>query len=113
MTDFMKQATKGEAQYENKVEIFERVIKLLHPIGRAALRGKNGQFSTSLYDGIFNGVASNIEYYESSNVAKLKSKIDALKGDDEFKKVSGVASNYKERVKKRITRALEIFSRDE
>lgn len=113
MTEYMKMATKDEVDYEGKVEVFNRVVKIVSPLGRSALSGRNGQFSTSLYDGIFNGVAGNIDYFERSDESKLREKVDALKDDEEFKKVSGVSSNYKERVKKRIERALEVFSPDE
>ena len=110
MTDYMKQATNGAVNYRETVDVINRVIELLKPIGRAALSGNNGQFSTSLYDGIFNGVASNLDYYEVSGIEKLNYSIETLKSDAEFKRASGVASNYKERVKKRINRAIEIFS---
>ncbi|RRQ21118.1 DUF262 domain-containing protein [Thiohalobacter thiocyanaticus] len=113
MTEYMKMATKDEVDYEGKVEVFNRVVEIVSSLGRSALSGRNGQFSTSLYDGIFNGVAGNIEYFEQSDRSKLQEKVEALKDDEEFKKVSGVASNYKERVKKRIERALEVFSPDE
>jgi len=113
MTEYMKMATKGEIGYENKIDYFKRVIKVMEPVGRSALSGKNGQFSTSLYDGIFNGIANNIEHYEQCGLNELSGKIEALREDEEFKKVSGVASNYKERVKKRILRALEVFGVDE
>jgi hypothetical protein len=113
MTDYMKQATKDEVEYQNKVNIFERVIEIMEPVGMATLRGRNGQLSTSLYDGIFNGVGENIRQYENAGKKELEYRIDTLKNDEEFKKVSGVASNYKERVKKRIQRALEIFKINE
>lgn len=74
------------------------------------LSSRNGQFSTSLYDGVFNGIAEYIDMYETLSAKEINDRIEVLKNDDEFKKASGVASNYKERVKKRITRALEIFA---
>lgn len=113
MTEYMKMATKGEVDYEGKTEVFNRVVDIVKPIGRSALSGKNGQLSTSLYDGVFNGVAGNIEFYEAAGEAVLREKIESLKNDEEFKKVSGVAANYKERVKKRIERALKVFRPDE
>ncbi|EKT4486905.1 DUF262 domain-containing protein [Shewanella algae] len=113
MTEYMKMATRKEVDYEGKMEAFNRVVEIVRPIGRSALSGKNGQLSTSLYDGVFNGVAGNIDYYEKAGEDKLREKIEALKEDDEFKKVSGVASNYKERVKKRIERAIEVFAPNE
>ncbi|HDX8358356.1 TPA: DUF262 domain-containing protein [Aeromonas hydrophila] len=110
MTDYMRSATKKEINYKSKTRVFKRVVKVLKPIGRTALSSRNGQFSTSLYDGVFNGIAEYIDMYETLSVNEINDRIEVLKNDDEFKKASGVASNYKERVKKRITRALEIFS---
>lgn len=110
MTDYMKEATKNQSEYVDKIDIFKRSVSLIAAIGRSAVSGKNGQLSTSLYDGILNGVAANLDYYELHDLSVLESRINQLKEDDEFKKVSGVASNYKERTKKRISRALEIFS---
>lgn len=113
MTEYMKLATAGKVDYQHKTEIFNRVVGTVSKGGRSTLVAKNGQFSTSLYDGIFNGVAENLEYYENHDIGELISKIEKLKEDEEFKKGSGVGSNYKERVKKRIRRALEIFAPDE
>ena len=113
LTDYMKNATKNEVEYNNKSVILERTLKVLTPIGRSAVSGKNGQFSTSLYDGIFNGVANNIDFYETQSTEDVKQIIEKLRDDEEFKKASGVASNYKERTKKRIKRALEVFAPNE
>lgn len=109
MTDYMKAATTNKTLYEHKIDIFVRTLGLVKNFGRAALSGLNGQLSTSLYDGIFNGIASNIEHYEKQKTDVLRIKIEELKSDAEFKKVSGVASNYKERTKGRIARAIEVF----
>ena len=113
LTDYMKDATKNESEHEKKSDVFQRTLKLVSPIGRSAVSGKNGQFSTSLYDGVFNGIAQNIYFYETQTTEQLSAVIESLKNDEEFKKASGVGSNYKERTKKRIKRALEVFSPDE
>jgi uncharacterized protein with ParB-like and HNH nuclease domain len=113
MTEYMKLATEGKVDYQYKTEIFNRVVTTVSKGGRSTLSGKNGQFSTSLYDGIFSGVAENLEYYENCDIEELISKIKKIKEDEEFKKVSGASSNHKERVKKRIRRALDIFAPDD
>ena len=64
MTDYMRSAAKKEINYKSKTKIFKRVVKILKPIGRTALSSRNGQFSTSLYDGVFNGIAEYIDMYE-------------------------------------------------
>ncbi len=110
MTDYMRNATKDKNLYQYKLEKFKQTLSLIKRLGRKSILGKNGQLSTSLYDGIFNGVAANLEYYRNSAEVVLQDKVSSLKEDEEFKKATGQASNYKERTKKRIIRALEIFS---
>lgn len=113
LTDYMKDATENESEHDSKSDLFNRTLRVIAPIGRTAVSGKNGQFSTSLYDGVFNGIAENIDYYESKTTDEVSQVIESLKTDSEFKKASGVGSNYKERTKKRIKRALEVFSENE
>ncbi|WP_444896511.1 DUF262 domain-containing protein [Microbulbifer sp. SSSA005] len=113
MTEYMRLATKGAVEYGEKINIFNRVVEVVRPLGRNVLNGLNGQLSTSLYDGVFNGVAENIDYYETVSQEKLEEVIQSLKSDEAFKQATGTASNYKERTKKRIKRALEIFSQYE
>ncbi len=110
MTDYMRDATKNKDLYQYKIEKFKRTLSLVKGLGRLSILGKNGQLSTSLYDGIFNGVAANLEYYENSTGVLLEDKVLLLKEDTEFKKASGSTSGSKGRTKKRIVRAIEIFS---
>nr|VFJ69282.1 MAG: Uncharacterized conserved protein, contains ParB-like and HNH nuclease domains [Candidatus Kentron sp. FW] len=112
MTDYMKDATEDKGKYEYKVDIFKRTLHLVSQLGKESVRGENGQLSTSLYDGIFNGIAANIGYFEEHTDIS-GSKAEELKQDEKFKEASGQSSNYKERTKKRITRALEVFSPNE
>jgi hypothetical protein len=113
MTEYMRKATKGEVDYKGHVDAFLRVLGVVQKVGRKAFVGGNSAFSTSMYDGVFNGIAENIDYYERANLEIIQSKIETLKNDPEFKAFTGVSSNYKERVKKRISRALEIFRPNE
>ncbi len=110
MTDYMREATKDKSLYQYKTEKFNHTLSLVKSLGQQSLLGKNGQLSASLYDGIFNGVAANLEYYENSEHDVLQNKVSRLKEDKKFKKVSGGSSNHKEHTKKRIARALEVFS---
>lgn len=113
MTEYMKSATKKTTDYQPKIEIFKRTIALIKRLGRSTLTGKNGALSTSLYDGVINGIAKNIDYYEGKPDTYAQQKIDELKSNDDFKRASGASANYKERVKKRISIALDIFSENE
>ncbi|MDM8566037.1 DUF262 domain-containing protein [Candidatus Halobeggiatoa sp. HSG11] len=110
MTNYMREATKNKDLYQYKIDKFTRTLSLVKSLGRQAILGKNSQLSTSLYDGVFNGVATNLEYYESLSKAELQNKVSFLKEDEEFKKTSGSTSGSKSRTKKRIARAVEIFS---
>jgi hypothetical protein len=110
MTDYMRDATKDKNLYQYKIEKFKQTLSLIKRLGRKSILGKNGRLSTSLYDGIFNGVAANLEYYRNSAEVVLQDKVSSLKEDEKFKKAYGQMSNYKERTKNRIIRALEIFS---
>nr|VFK50375.1 MAG: Uncharacterized conserved protein, contains ParB-like and HNH nuclease domains [Candidatus Kentron sp. TUN]VFK51547.1 MAG: Uncharacterized conserved protein, contains ParB-like and HNH nuclease domains [Candidatus Kentron sp. TUN]VFK55975.1 MAG: Uncharacterized conserved protein, contains ParB-like and HNH nuclease domains [Candidatus Kentron sp. TUN] len=112
MTDYMKDATEDKNKYEYKIDIFKRTLQLVSQLGKESIRGKNNLLSTSLYDGIFNGIAANIGYFEE-NVDISEYKVEQLKNDQEFKKASGQLSNSKDRTKKRIIRALKVFSPDE
>ena len=61
-----------------------------------------------MFEGISIGVALNVEQYEQ-RPDLLKEKIDLLKTDEQFKKLSGTASNSKRRVRNRLKRVTEIF----
>jgi len=113
MTDYMREGTEDNSIYQGKLEIFRRTLAIVSQLEYGAIRSRNNQFSTSLYDGILNGVADNIDYYENVNIEEVEQKVKMLKSDEEFEKASGAASNNKGRTKKRIIRALEVFSSHE
>jgi hypothetical protein len=110
MTDYMRDATKDKNLYQYKIEKFKQTLSLIKRLGRPSILGKNGQLSTSLYDGIFNGVAANLEYYRNSAEVVLQDKVSSLKEDEKFKKASGSTSSRGPTKKRIIRRALEIFS---
>jgi len=92
-----------------------RFVKALNLIGSIQdeniFRTKNNKlFVPSEFEGIMIGVAQNFHLYEN-NLELLKQRIKELKEDSKFKEYSGTASNSKSRIKKRLTRANEIFSK--
>lgn len=111
MTEYMREATKDPSKYDYKVPIFKRTLNIVSTLGKTSFRARNGQFSTSLYDGIMQGLAHNIDKYENSDSDLLPHKIEQIKNDEEFTRVSGPASNNKDRTKKRVNRAIDIFSK--
>jgi len=109
MTDYMRDASSNPEFYSGYAEIFEKTVELLAPLGNDIFRAGNNQFASSRYDGIMIGVARNIEYYEA-NQGEINGKIHQLVEDDTFKAATGVSSNYKQRVRARTQRGVEIFS---
>ena len=92
--------------YEN---IFMKSLKLVRDLGDdQVFRSKKNLFVPVDFEGILIGVAQNIEKYEN-NLGLLRSKIDELKADPNFRKYSGTGSNSKSRIKNRLKRANEIF----
>ncbi len=93
-------------------ELFLRTLDALSKAGiEKVFQGANYQFSPSKYDGIMIGIAENIEHCEGDS-SFVAVRINRLNADSEFKSATGVGSNYKERVKKRIERAKSVFSND-
>lgn len=110
MTNFMEEETKyNNLSYEFEKQNFVNIINLLHQIGPDVFKATNKQFSSAIYDGVM--VATN-KYYEryKDNIIGLKSKIESLKKDEEYKSNMGSNSGGKGRVQKRISIAIDIFN---
>jgi len=113
LTEYMRAASEDHALYVGKKDLFLSVIGILKEIGDSKVfAGANHAFSPSKYDGIMHGIAKHIDKYRN-NPSLTKARIDQLIADKEFMSATGVASNYKERVKKRIERAQVIFGNNE
>lgn len=109
LSEYMRAASLNHSLYEGRRELFLNVLSVVEAINDSnVFKGDNSQFSPSKFDGIMIGIAKHIQVYlRSPELAKEK--IELLSRDPEFKAATGVASNYKERVKVRITRAGAIF----
>ena len=110
MTNYMREIVKHPERIKTLEDSFNRVIKILRPIGKDVFRGNNAVFSTSLYDCVMYGIGINIDNYETMRTDLIKGKISLLKESDAFKKASGSASASKSRVVKRMQVAEEIFN---
>ena len=110
MTNYLKEKLdKGEDISAEVPAKFYRVLKLLQPLGKAVCRVDNSTIcSSSLYDAVMVGLSKNLDFYEV-HPDKVATVISQLKTDDQFRKNSGVASSSKNRAKRRIKRALELF----
>jgi hypothetical protein len=111
MTLFMKRTTRDLSFNFGYFEtLFQRMLKLLEPLGYEIFRASNGVFSTSYYDGITIGIASNIDYYEKVESSIIKQRINELVTSHIFIKNIGAGSSTKNRVINRIKIALDIFN---
>jgi hypothetical protein len=109
LTEYMRVASSDSSLFAGNRDKFERTLQLIanSQIDRP-FQGANHQFSPSKYDGIMVGISENLGHYEK-HPDELEEKISTLANDTEFLEATGVASNYKERVKKRILRAKAVF----
>lgn len=99
MTLFMKRTTKNpNFDFASLEVLFKRVLTVLEPLGHGIFRASNNNFSTSYYDGITLGIATNIDYYEKAEKAKIEAKIEELTHDSTFLKNIGAGSSTKNRV---------------
>ena len=110
MTNYLREKLdKGEDIPAEIPDKFYRTLKLLEPLGKSVFRFANSTIcSSSLYDAVMVALTNNLDFYET-HPDKLSSVIARLKTDDQFRKNSGVSSSSKNRAKRRIKRALELF----
>lgn len=110
---FMENAVK-DSNFDSKYyrDVFNKVIHMIkHTCDEYVFRNDRNAFVPAYYEGIMIGIAQNIERYEL-RPQLIQEKVNELKTDNDFKGYSGSASNSKNRVKNRLKRANEIFSRE-
>lgn len=113
LNHFMEIAVSNpEFNYESYEKAFNEVLDLLNNLDDDNLfRNERNLFVPAEFEGITIGVAQNMERF-TDDKELLRSKIIELKSDVDFKKVSGSASNSKSRIRSRLKRVQEIFSRN-
>lgn len=111
LDNFMENAVKDSGfNAEYYKDVFTRVIKMLRDAcGDLVFRNERNAFVPAYYEGIMIGIAQNIEKY-GAEPQLIREKVGSLKGDDDFKRYSGSASNSRSRVKNRLKQANQIFS---
>lgn len=113
MTVFMKEAIENaNFDYISIKHVFEKVFKILAPVGPDVYRQKNGdKFATSLYDVITIGIAKNIDKYENKSAEDIKSFIfSQVHSDENFLKCSRRGgNNQKARIINRLKVAEDLF----
>ncbi|PWV51725.1 DUF262 domain-containing protein [Chitinophaga sp. S165] len=112
MTNFMRDAlANSNFDYAGLESVFNKVVKLLKPLGKEIFRQSNGMFATALYDTIMIGVAENISKYNTeSSLPLLQDKIKELRNDEVLIKFSRKGGNNKKsRILNRLKEANRIF----
>lgn len=111
MTYFMRDALHDKDFNYLKYEIvFNKVVELLSSFDNTIFRSQNKDFATALYDVVMIGVAENIHLYSTINPQQLKNKINLVKSDEVFKKITRTGgSNSVGRVRNRLNEAKRIF----
>lgn len=111
---FMEESVKNaKFDYDLYRERFIKIMNLLDKLNDLQVfKNDRIHFVPALYEGITVGVAQNYSLYEN-DLSLLRENIRKLKTDSEFKQYSGSASNSKNRIKKRLRRANQIFSMNE
>ena len=113
MTVFMKEAIENaNFDYISIKHVFEKVFKILAPVGPDVYRQKNGdKFATSLYDVITIGIAKNIDKYENKSAEDIKSfTLSQVHSDENFLKCSRRGgNNQKARIINRLKVAEDLF----
>ncbi len=111
LNKFMENTVRDkDYDYEKMENLFNRTLMLINNTSNSTsvFRNHLNRFVPAFFEGIMLGIAQNIDQFEE-NPDLVVEKINELKEDEDFKAYSGSASNSKSRIKKRLTRANEIF----
>jgi len=110
LNSFMEETVQNTVfDYDFYESLIMRVLNLIHQIGDSKIfRNEGNLFVPAYFEGISIGVAQNINKY-AGDLELLKSKIELLKSDINFKRYSGTASNSRSRIRNRLKIADEIF----
>lgn len=111
LNDFMENAVSNPGfDYEMYENTFMEVLDILTKLNDDRLfRNARNLFVPAEFEGITIGIAQSIERFRD-NDELLKTKIQELKSDADFRKFSGSASNSKSRIRTRLKRVQDIFS---
>jgi hypothetical protein len=113
MTDFMKDSVSNKNfNYDMYRQVFKRTVDILTPLGYKIFRSKNNEFSTAVYDTTIIGIAENIHLYGNAKTSDIRDKIDEIKTDEIYQKMTRSGGNNSvARVKKRLEFSKSIFGK--
>ena len=110
LTEFMKSVSNGEYPFELDLEK-EYFLKLIHLLnekyGKSIFRPK-GNFALHIFDSIAFALPK-VFLELDGNEEQIFARIDALTNDDEYMSI-GTSTFSNTRIRKRMDRALEVFS---
>lgn len=111
LTEFMKDVSSKKLAFDiaSEKEYLENYINfIVKYFGRDVFR-PNGQFATHIFDSLAFAVPNTFPEIEG-NEEKIKHSIDELLSDEEYNNI-GTSTFSNMRIRKRMERALEIFSK--
>jgi len=111
LDDFMKYIVKGNIFIDYKVEEekFYKIVDFFSGFNKP-FNAKNKKFSASIYETLMYIAYYYYDFYiEKNKVSQFKDRKNKLLQDKEFQKFSGSLTSQKERLKKKLQRAKEIF----
>ena len=110
LNSFMEDTVKNDDfNYDFYESLFIKCIELINNLGdNKVFRNDRNFFVPAYFEGILIGLAQNNEKYVDDREL-LSAKINILKNDETFKRLSGSSSNSKSRTRNRLIRANEIF----
>lgn len=110
LNDFMQLAVSNpDFDYQSYEDQFGEVLDILTNLNYdGVFRNTRNLFVPAEFEGITIALAQNIDRFREDEDL-LKTKIQELKADVDFRRFSGSASNSKSRIKNRLKRVQEIF----
>jgi len=114
LDNFMRDVSRGDINinYSTEKEKFYKIVDFFVNNGiNKPFHAKNKKFSASNFETIMYVAYYYFDYYiEKNKASQFKDKKHKLLEDKEFQKFSGHQTSQKERLKKKLQRAKEIFN---
>ena len=111
LDDFMRDVTKDKIfiEYDIEENKFYKICDFFANYSKP-FNAKNKKFSASIYETLMFVAHYYYDYYiEKNNTIKFKDRKNKLLKDEKFQKFAGHQTSQKERLKKKLERAKEIF----
>jgi len=112
LDDFMRDVTKNKIfiNYDIEEKRFYKICDFFANFSKP-FNAKNKKFSASIYETLMFVAYYYFDYYIGNNkISQFKDKKHKLIEDEDFQKFSGSQTSQKERLKKKLERAKEIFN---